>query len=92
MVESASNRNEHQESSWGGKGRPARRALNFTDICEPIVLKLWELGPLTKLPASTACYKEALPYLTVLNMTFIHFFRLTIEEPRPYSVDDLIIN
>jgi hypothetical protein len=38
-VDSASNRNEYQESSWGGgvKGRPACRADNLTAICEPIV-------------------------------------------------------
>jgi hypothetical protein len=35
-VDSASNRNEYQESSWG-EGRPARRADNLTAICEPIV-------------------------------------------------------
>jgi hypothetical protein len=31
------NRNEYQESSWGGKGRPARKANNLTAIYEPIV-------------------------------------------------------
>jgi hypothetical protein len=36
-VDSASNKNEYQESSWGGKGRPVRMADNLTDICEPIV-------------------------------------------------------
>jgi hypothetical protein len=39
-VDSASNRNEYQESSWG-KGQPARRSDNLSDnltaICEPIV-------------------------------------------------------
>jgi hypothetical protein len=34
---SATNRNEYKESSWGGKGRPARKADSLTDICEPIV-------------------------------------------------------
>jgi hypothetical protein len=36
-VDSASNRNEYQEPSWGGKERPARKAENLTAICEPIV-------------------------------------------------------
>jgi hypothetical protein len=38
-VDSASNRNEYQESSrgGGGKGRPVRKADNLTAICEPIV-------------------------------------------------------
>jgi hypothetical protein len=36
-VVSATNRNEYQESSWGGKGRQARKADNLTAICEPIV-------------------------------------------------------
>jgi hypothetical protein len=35
-VDSASNRNEYKESSWG-KGRPAREADNLTAICETIV-------------------------------------------------------
>jgi hypothetical protein len=29
------NRNEYQESSWGGKGRQVRKADNLTAICEP---------------------------------------------------------
>jgi hypothetical protein len=37
VVDSASNRNEYQESSWGGKIRPVRKADNLTAICEPIV-------------------------------------------------------
>jgi hypothetical protein len=37
-VDSASNRDEYQESSWGVKGgRPARKADNLTAICEPKV-------------------------------------------------------
>jgi hypothetical protein len=35
-VDSAFNRNEYQESSWG-KGRLAREADNLTAICEAIV-------------------------------------------------------
>jgi hypothetical protein len=34
----ALNRNEYQESPWGGcKGRQPRKADNLTAICEPIV-------------------------------------------------------
>jgi hypothetical protein len=36
-VDSASNRNEHQESSWRGKGWWAHKADNLTAIYEPIV-------------------------------------------------------
>jgi hypothetical protein len=36
-VDSASNGNEYQEPSLGGKGRPARKAENFTAICEATV-------------------------------------------------------
>jgi hypothetical protein len=36
-VDSDSNRNQYQKSSWGLKGRPARKADNLTAICEPIV-------------------------------------------------------
>jgi hypothetical protein len=57
-VDSASNRNEYQESSWG-KGRPACKADNLTAICEPIVWKMWEPWRLTILWASTACYRDS---------------------------------
>jgi hypothetical protein len=36
-VDSASNRNEYQEDSWGGKARAARKADNITASCELIV-------------------------------------------------------
>jgi hypothetical protein len=37
-VDSASNRNEYQESSWGVKGgRAQRKSDNFTAICELII-------------------------------------------------------
>jgi hypothetical protein len=39
-VDSTSNRNEYQKSSWnilGGKGLPASKADNLTAICEPNV-------------------------------------------------------
>jgi hypothetical protein len=38
VVDSASNRNEYQESSWWVKGgRSARKADNLTAIYEPVV-------------------------------------------------------
>jgi hypothetical protein len=37
-VDSTTERNECQESSWGVKGElPARKADNLTAICEPVV-------------------------------------------------------
>jgi hypothetical protein len=51
----------------GGKGRPARKAENFTAICEPIVYKMWEPRRLTTLWTSTACYRDS----------FTFFFSLT---------------
>jgi hypothetical protein len=36
-VDSASKRNEYQESSLGGKVRSAREAENLTALCEQIV-------------------------------------------------------
>jgi hypothetical protein len=48
-VDSASNRNEYQESSCGGKGRPARNAENLTAIYEPIFYKIWKPRRLTTL-------------------------------------------
>jgi hypothetical protein len=40
--DSASNRNEYQESSWG-KERLACKADNLNAICEPTLYKMWEL-------------------------------------------------
>jgi hypothetical protein len=42
----------------GAKAGPARKAHNFTAICEPIVWKMWEPRPLTLLWAFTACYRD----------------------------------
>jgi hypothetical protein len=43
----------------GPKVRPARKADNFTAICEPNVWKLWGPRRLTILWASTACYRDS---------------------------------
>jgi hypothetical protein len=56
-------RNEYQESSCGGKGRPARKADNLTAKCEPIFLKMWEPRPITTLWASTAFHRDSLNFL-----------------------------
>jgi hypothetical protein len=37
LVDSVSNRNEYEESSWGLKVRPERKADNLTANYEPIV-------------------------------------------------------
>jgi hypothetical protein len=38
-VDSACNKNEYQESSWGVKVQPARKADKFTATCKPNVYK-----------------------------------------------------
>jgi hypothetical protein len=43
----------------GRKGRPARKAENLTNICKPIVSKMWELRRLATLCASAACYRDS---------------------------------
>jgi hypothetical protein len=52
----------------GGEGRQARKAHSLTDICEPIVYKMWEPQHLTALWVSTARYRDTftwpLPYLS----------------------------
>jgi hypothetical protein len=47
----------------GGKGRPARKFVNLTAICEPIVYKMWEPRRLTTL-TSTACYVASFTHIT----------------------------
>jgi hypothetical protein len=59
-VNSASTWHEYQESSWGGKGRPARNAI--TAICEVIVQKFWEPRRLTTPRAFTACYSDSFTF------------------------------
>jgi hypothetical protein len=54
----------------GVKGRPARKADNFTIICEPMVRKMWEPRRLTSLWASTACYRDSFTTL-LLSLDFI---------------------
>jgi hypothetical protein len=41
-----------------GKGWPARKADNFTAICERIVYKMWEPRRLLNLRGSRACYRD----------------------------------
>jgi hypothetical protein len=50
---------------WG-KARPARKADNFTAICEPNVYEMWEPRPLTTLWAFTACYRDSFALLFIL--------------------------
>jgi hypothetical protein len=66
-VDSASNRNEYQESSWG-EVRQAPKADNLTTICKPSVWKMWEPRRLTTLWASTACYR----YSFTLPLFYYH--------------------
>jgi hypothetical protein len=54
-VNSASNRNEYQGSSWGGKGRPVLKADILIAICDLSVRRMWNSPRLTTLCASTAC-------------------------------------
>jgi hypothetical protein len=51
----------------GCKECPARKADDFTAICEPIVYKIWEPRRLTTLSASTACFRDS---FTFYNLYF----------------------
>jgi hypothetical protein len=46
----------------GSKGRPARKADNFTTAREPIVYKMWDPRRRTTLRASTACYRDSFTF------------------------------
>jgi hypothetical protein len=46
----------------GGKEQPTRNADNLIAICEATVWKIWESRRLTPLWASTACYRDNLPF------------------------------
>jgi hypothetical protein len=51
----------------GSKGRPERKADNFTANCEPVVSKMWEPRRLTIQWASTACYKDSFTFFLRQN-------------------------
>jgi hypothetical protein len=72
-VDSASNTNEYQESSWGVKERQPRMADNLTVICEPIVYKMWEPQRLTALWASTACYRDSFTFFSLFPYSVSSF-------------------
>jgi hypothetical protein len=76
-VDSASNRNEYQESSWGVKGGwQVRKAVNLTAICESVVYKMWESRRLTTLWVSMASYRDSFTFfLPLCFSTFILFPR-----------------
>jgi hypothetical protein len=50
----------------GGKERLERKADNFTTICEPIVLKIWEPRRLTTLWPFTACHSDSFTFYLYL--------------------------
>jgi hypothetical protein len=50
-----------------GKERPARKADNFTDMCETTVYNMWEPRRLTTLWASTACYRDSFTFFTLMG-------------------------
>jgi hypothetical protein len=51
----------------GGKGRPTRKADNFTAVFEPIVWKMWGPRRLTTLRASAACYRDTFTWMSTVN-------------------------
>jgi hypothetical protein len=54
----------------GGVGRPARKAENFTAICEPTVYKMWDPRRLIILWASTTCYRDSFSFMSNFNLRF----------------------
>jgi hypothetical protein len=55
----------------GGKGQLARKADNFTAICESIVYKMWEPRRLTTLWISTACDSGRFVFILTVDTTLI---------------------
>jgi hypothetical protein len=49
------------------KGRPVRKADNFTAIFEPIFWKMWKTQRLTTLWAFTACYRDSCTLLILCS-------------------------
>jgi hypothetical protein len=59
----------------GGKGRPARKANNFTAICEPTVYKMWEPRRLTTYVPTRPVTGISLPLLLLLLLLLLFVWR-----------------
>jgi hypothetical protein len=71
----------------GGEERPARKADNFTAICESIVYKMWEPRRLTTLWASMACYSYSLCiYVLTFNFANCGCYDVRSRKPRITAV------
>jgi hypothetical protein len=81
-VDSASNRNEYQESSWGVKGG---RHMKLTTSL-PAVSQMWEPRHLTTLWAFMTCYRDSFTFYlfrfiileTVFSKLLHNMFRLLL--------------
>jgi hypothetical protein len=69
-IDSASNRNEYQESSWWAKERQARKVDNLTAICEPIVQKSWDPRRLTNPIGLHGLLKDSFTFLPLFPLQF----------------------
>jgi hypothetical protein len=74
----------------GSKGRQKHKADNLTVICQPIILKMWELRRLTTLWASTACYRDSFTYYDPIFLLVIFHSSLLIKHD--YTLGCLEIN
>jgi hypothetical protein len=59
-VDLNSNRNEYQESFWGGTGSRRLRLTTWPPSESRLSIKMWEPRRLTNLWASTACYRDSM--------------------------------
>jgi hypothetical protein len=48
---------------------PARKTQNLTNICEPILYKMWEPQYLTTLWSSTVCYRDSFTFSFYYSMS-----------------------
>jgi hypothetical protein len=69
----------------GVKERPARKADNFTAICEPTVYKMWQPRRLTTLWASTACYWDS--FTITYKLSKLYVFSLGENGVRRFDFD-----
>jgi hypothetical protein len=74
----------------GGKGLPARKAVNLTAIYEMTLYKMWKFRPPTLLWAFMVCYRDSFTFVPLMVFTAVLLARVfsgtTAEDEVPINI------